>query len=602
MPQSVVEPRAVVVRGPERESGETMCPRLLVLLVICLLSGLADARDPGACATDVARGGDAAPVYVVLFGYPHAPGTGLPSLQLVDEDLLHMATFFEALGPAALWVHGEPEPGLLQRFGAEGLRAPTWRALRATIDDLRRRLARGGRPARVYLYFAGHGIKGRSFEADGLSARLFARPEPGTAERGYNGVIDGALVAREVLQPLSVHADVNLIADACNSFYLLTARGPSQGERVRKKPPELPIADPFAHLFPAVGATLATDGITYEDSTIGGGLFSHALRSAGIGPADLDQDGIITYGEFHFVLNWILATTPFGARPTVVPPGLQRDATFIDWRGSAAARVCLPSSLTGRQLITTRDGLAATLHLRSTRPFPIWLDPGRRYGLVGKEHQVAFIASDGPLTPLESGAAAMGRGVPWPAVFAEPIDVEQWRPLPPVPPASAGWYYGVGGVAAVGYAPAAGGGAEGWAPAADLGARLGRGVHRLVAEAGWTRWGVGGAAVETERGAFRGPERQAHMVSGRAGYDHLLVEGGWELAVGGLLGVAARFGAETAPAPLPEGTLRASALVPLAAKRWSLRFDGRVVVVPAEEGAGTLVRVGVGMDFEDGFE
>lgn len=108
------------------------------------------------------------PVYAILYGYPYGPPEDsplgvdlLPDLAMVDDDLLHMARLFEALGPAQMYVHGEPSSKLLGRLSAFGVRPPTWRSLRQSVAEVAAAIDR--HPAkdapRVYVYLAGHGIR-----------------------------------------------------------------------------------------------------------------------------------------------------------------------------------------------------------------------------------------------------------------------------------------------------------------------------------------------------------------------------------------------------------------------------------------------------------
>lgn len=576
-----------------------MRPALATLLTTLYLTtpALADT-----CADGPGRTASNTPVYVVLFGYPYGPSDSpLKPLNAVDDDLLQMATVFNAMGPAELYVHGESIPSLTRRFDA-ALRPPTWRALRATLDDVEARLRSDGRRGRVYVYFAGHGARRPADEGPGPSGYVFARPEPGATERGYDGNLTGALLADEVWHPLSTLADVNLIADACQSFYLLTARGRLIERRRGRVPPLPDFASDFALLFPTVGAAVATESATYEDTA--GGLFSHALRSAAIGPADLDQDGIITYGEFHYALNWILSTTTQASEATVLPPGQDATAPFIDWRGSTAARVCIPPALAGRRLIATDDGLSATLHMRPTEPYPVWLEPGRRYTLVGKESQTNFIAGNGPLTHAHTEEIAQ-RGERWPALFTQPIIADKGPPLMAATPEDPGPYYGIGAVGAYGYVvdDRARNDATRWTPAADLSGRIGLGAHRFITEAGWAWLRSPTQDQNTARGAEdRIDGSDQHSISGRVGYEYLLSDRTWEFGIGGLIGGAVLVDRDGTGPLLAETTARLTALRPIARGRFALRFDARVAVTPSEQGFTTLFRLGAGVDYEDLFD
>lgn len=276
------------------------------------------------------------PVYTLLIGQPHAPG--LPPLSAVTVDVAMMHAFFGALTPSHSYVHlppGDVRDELTSVDTTVG--GTTWpeveasvRAIAAAIDD------RG--PVDVYIYYAGHGRKRRV----GAHTRtdLFLYPIPDADRPGDDGVLSTRLLHQRILAPLEgSEVRVHLIVDACQSAYLLESRGMRRTHRVFKAPPavEPEMLEKFTGRHGHVGALLATSGsqVTYE-SAGSGGLFSYALRSAGIGAADLDRDGRITYRELDQVLPSILSKRAGGAVPTMLAPG-QREGIFVDYRGRQRA-------------------------------------------------------------------------------------------------------------------------------------------------------------------------------------------------------------------------------------------------------------------------
>ena len=533
----------------------------------------------------------APPVYVVLYGYPHIPDKPQATLTQVDEDLLLMADFFDALQPRRIWIHGEPEPALIDRVTPEPLRAPSWRALRTTIAELQATLPATEPRPRIYLYFSGHGQR---TQRDGEpSTHVFGQPEPGATERGYNGHIDGGLLADEILAPLSERADVHLLVDTCMSFFLLSARAPThQINRVRKAPPAFHLEQPFARRLPHVGASLAAHYATYEARDLNG-LFSHALRSAAIGIGDLNADGILTYGELHYTLRWLLRETPGGAEPTIVPPSLEPETTFIDWRNSPAARVCLPPTLTGTHVVATPHGRSASLPLHPQHPSPLWLHDGRSYQLISQHHDHAFIARNGALT-LDPQHTATSRGSAFEPLFHRPVEVTDTYPLPVIPDFDPQWYYGIGLSGGIGEIldPNLGDNLA-LTALALLHARIGRGRHRLDLEAGWSSIATR-LAIPARRGESEHRSR-AHTLLARAGYDAVLIARDWELSLAAHAGAAQRIDGDF----LPEGALRATGYFPLPfAPMLSGRVDARAVVMPVGSSLDTLIQLGVGIDFE----
>lgn len=446
-----------------------------------------------------------------------------------------------------------------------------------------------------------------------LGAVLFGQPEPGADAPGFNGEIDGELIAREILAPLAKHARVHLLVDACDSAALLTTRSdeslPPLANRVSKAvlPPDL--AQRFAERLPRVGASLAAQAVTYETRDING-LFSHAIRTAAIGPADLDDDGIITYGEFHAALDALLSNAPPAARPTVVPPALDRDAIFIDWRHSLAARVCLPPSLHGMHIIETPHGRAATLRLESGRPTTLWLHRDQPYTLVGlgrQFRQLAFVAHDGllaleadamPADAIGAAANAGGQGGSSFPILSEPFDPTQASPstppLSPVPEFTPPWYYGVALTGVIGDALLTGS-EDRWSVTALISGRLGQARRRLVAELGWS-WLSVEERVYTELGNYQ-RHTDAQSLIGRVGYDYLATARDWEMSLAALVGGAQRL--RNGHELTPQAVLHASLLMPLPfSPVVAGRFDARIVLMPAKSSLDALIQLGVGLDFE----
>ena len=166
-------------------------------------------------------------------------------------------------------------------------------------------------------------------------------------------------------------------------------------KRVVRAPPREMLAEQFVAAFPHVGALLATRGGTYENASRGG-VFSHAVRSVAVGPADLDEDGIITYAEMADALERTRSTSPWLNISTVVGPGDEADAPFIQWRKSPAARVCVPRNRSEESALwdgSSRFALIEAGH----EPLPLWLEAGHTFGLQSAGTIWRFEALDGAL-------------------------------------------------------------------------------------------------------------------------------------------------------------------------------------------------------------
>ncbi len=567
-------------------------PHAAMVACAVILTATLTAAAPADRCDPLARVDRAAPVYTLLFGYPYATGRPLPRLEMVGHDLRQMARFFAALGPDRRWVHAEADPGLRAAFGSER-RPPTWRALTASVGEMVAALDGGGHAGRaqVYLYFVGHGGRRRGGVAPG---EIYAAPDPGRRGPGHDGRIGARLFAERVLRPLAARADVHLIVDACQSFWMLPAPASRALGRAKRPVDAERLTAPFAARLPTVGALLATDGhadATWEDGRLGG-IYSHALRSAAIGPADVDRDGVVTYGEMHRVVDWILAGSGSGIRPATVPPGLDPDAPFIDWRRAPAARVCVVPDLPQRQLMGTPAGVFATLDA-PPGPHRLHLARGLGYRFDGPGRApFEFLARDGTLD-------ASGR--PDPAARSRSYVVPFDRPLVPAllgdPPAAPPFVPGrYGGLAVVGH----GGGMVVALPDAEFGldlrGRVGRGLSRALVEVGLSR-------RDHDR-RIAGEARAVHPAFGvlamRAGYARLVAHTGGEVDVGVLGGFAWALSRRWPSGWLTDVALHVGALWPFGeGSRWSARADLRAgALLLAPDLFEPFVQLGVGVDFE----
>ncbi len=324
------------------------------------------------------------PVFTLLIGQPDAPR--LPELSAVSSDVAMMHSFFRALDPNHNFVHlpaGDVRTDLNVEKTSVG--PPTWPSVDASVKEIARRIERLGGGAEVYVYYAGHGRKRRV--GAHTHTDLYLDPSEAGDGDGYNGVLSTRLLQTRVLGPLQRgDSRVHLIVDACQSAYLLEARGMRRTERVFKAPPtvEPAMLDRFSEFFEGVGALLATSGsqVTYESSK-SGGIFSYAVRTAGVGLGDLDGDGQVTYGELSLVLPEILSRRAGSAQPMLLAPGDRADVPFLDYRGRRTSAVVF------RPNLATRFELSSMYH----EPFAAVFPTGERPTQVYLPEGAAFVAS-----------------------------------------------------------------------------------------------------------------------------------------------------------------------------------------------------------------
>lgn len=177
--------------------------------------------------------------------------------------------------------------------------APTRRALQRSVAKIAASIKADqakGVKSEVYLVFTGHG----NVDKEG---------------QGYLSLQDGRLsrtqLLQEVLKPLSDASFTHLIIDACHAYFMVQSRG---GPEWRDDRSAQPLDDEFEAYMrtskgpskrpPNLGVILSTSGTAevHEWSRYRAGVFSHQLRGALLGAADVNQDGRITYLEVEAYL------------------------------------------------------------------------------------------------------------------------------------------------------------------------------------------------------------------------------------------------------------------------------------------------------------
>lgn len=464
--------------------------------------------------------------FVILIGYPEPPPGRTDRLEAVDDDVGQMHTFFRALEPEASFVHLRPGAKIRARHPQLAFRDPSWRAVLESVAEVERQIAEGGGPARVFVYYAGHGERR---DVDGRHRTRIFLERDGDAP-GFDGLVSSAELAASVLTPLGRVARVHLIVDACQSYYLLSRKLGDRSVRALKRRPNRSrqAVDDFVRDHPGVGVLLATNGAasTYEHSTYGG-LFSFAVRSAAIGHADTGTDGRITYGEMAHAIEAILAHAPGTGRPGVVGPGHDPDATFIDYRAQKnVARLCVPAQMGRVELSDASRASHATVH--PATDMALYLPRDGIYHLTDGTQQTRQLRpDDGPvhhhLTPVDrqiERGAFEGKMLPDPlqVIVDAPPSPPRWTPLR---------YSHYGLVTGLTWHPDGGPAQVPFRPELLVTGGVGRGALSGHLEAGYDYWRA------DHPGGFR---HRAHGITLRAGVGWVLADGAVEWSIGGLAG------------------------------------------------------------------
>jgi hypothetical protein len=284
--------------------------------------------------------------YVLIVAQNRSLDVGVPALRFADDDGARYWELFSQIAPrrVSLLAVLDPDTARTHPEAAQVARVPWMRELRAEVQQIRRAVQadnRAGRRTRFTFIYVGHGNVGRDGE-------------------GYVSLQDLKLrrqdLFREIVDAVPAGA-IHLIIDACKSYFLVS-RGPEEwrddrsgrtyGNAVRAF---LDHATLDAH--PHVGVIVSTSGDeeVHEWSALHSGVFSHQLRSALSGGADINGDGRVEYSEvgaFIAAANQRVTHQRARLRPFLRPPAADRHAALFEPRRAAGPQLELEARARGR--------------------------------------------------------------------------------------------------------------------------------------------------------------------------------------------------------------------------------------------------------------
>lgn len=327
---------------------------------VCLLLGLLPALLPARAAEPVP---DRRWLFALVIGHNGTDDPEVQSLRYADDDAVQNARLFTQRGAPggvilltrldsesrALYPDVDPAPPTRSALTAAVKR------LNAGMDEAR---ARGGRPV-LYFFYSGHGDVENN--------------------QGYVHLEDGRLYRSDILEILkNSRATTNhVIVDACKSYFLVFDRG-AGGER---RPLTGRLLGDEESLPPNTGVLLSTSAAmdSHEWEALQAGVFSHEVRSALRGAADVDGDDRITYEEaaaFVWTANRAIVNRRFRpcfyARPPAGP-----GSVLFDLRESRGRRLVVDADIRRHLYIEDADGRRlADLHPGGDRQLALVLPPG----------------------------------------------------------------------------------------------------------------------------------------------------------------------------------------------------------------------------------
>ncbi len=363
--------------------------------------GVTDAR-----AGDLIESQNKSKSYALIVANNGSVDDGVKSLRYADDDgARYYETFSHIAEETTLLTVLDADTQRVFPDLAGKTRAPSRDALRKAVAKLALQLEedrKQGIHAEVYLVFTGHG----HVDDDG---------------QGYLSLTDGKLTRRDlykhVIAPLGADY-THLIIDACHAYFMVQSRGDGEQGWQDDRSGESHGAALSAYLedngglqedfeladASTLGVILSTSGTAevHEWSKLRAGVFSHQLRSALLGGADVDQDGKITYLEIEaFLAAANASVTNPRARISVFarPPAQDQNHALLaldDYRG--ATTLTLPARQGRYELEDARGLRYADFHTAPDQATRVVLlrDPvnERPYFLRRNDEEQATLALD----------------------------------------------------------------------------------------------------------------------------------------------------------------------------------------------------------------
>jgi hypothetical protein len=347
-------------------------------------------------------------VYALVVANNTSVDEGVEPLTFADDDGARYFELFENLADeTSLLATLDADSQKVFPDVAAASKAPSRENLRREVARLKSQLERdaeAGIETELFLVFTGHGNVSESGE-------------------GYLSLRDGKLTRRALYRDVVAQLDADfthLFIDACHSYFMVESRGGDWEDDTADESLDEELTRYLAtredssvqSRLSTVGVIVSTSGTAevHEWSRYRSGVFSHQLRSALLGAADVDGDAELTYDEIEaYLVSANAGVTNPKARINVYakPPAQQRARPVLaldEYRSSTRLR--LPVESTGRYHIEDARGLRyADFHAGVGQSTEIVLlrEPvdGRAYYLRTSDQQAAVPTADAEVQSTE---------------------------------------------------------------------------------------------------------------------------------------------------------------------------------------------------------
>jgi hypothetical protein len=234
---------------------------------------------PAAAQAEVRR-------YAMIVAHSGNADGELAPLEYADDDgARYYELFTQLAGDVRLYTVLDTSSQQLHASVAKVARAPRRGDVLRGLDEMFDRVKRdmdAGHETVFYFVLVGHGTIGDGGE-------------------GTVALIDGAFSRTDMYQQVLAKSPAttnHVIVDACNAYYLVHRRGDGTAPPRRDAVAAFVAREDLTR-YPNTGILLSTSSEkdTHEWSAYRAGVFSHELRSAMAGGADVNGDGQVAYSE-----------------------------------------------------------------------------------------------------------------------------------------------------------------------------------------------------------------------------------------------------------------------------------------------------------------
>ena len=252
-------------------------------ILLALVAVSVQVLDARVAAADVRR-------YAVIVAHTEDIARDIAPLEYADDDGARYHELFSHMADqVALYTVLDQDSQRLYPHVAAQARTPRRADVLAGVERVFAQAERDvaqGHEVVFYFVLVGHG-------------------DIGAGGEGYVSLLDAPFTRTDLFQHVLARSPATInhvVIDACNSYFMVHRRGGEEvddGGPSRREAVQSFLAREDLGRYPNTGVLLSTSAEkeSHEWSAYGAGVFSHQLRSALAGAADINGDGRIEYSE-----------------------------------------------------------------------------------------------------------------------------------------------------------------------------------------------------------------------------------------------------------------------------------------------------------------